>query len=106
MPAMIVRLKQIFPCPRHGEARRGTETVVKLTGKTTADGAKDVAHATDLVGKEGGHAIIPCTKEGTDKVAHSIHSVGDKTMHASEDTVEDYGKSAKRITIKTADGLL
>ena len=82
----------------------GTEDVVKFTGKTTADGAKSVAHATDLVGKEGGHVIIHCTTEGTDKVAHSIHYVGDKTVHATEGTVEDIGKDGKTVTIKTADG--
>jgi hypothetical protein len=82
----------------------GTEEVVKYTGKTTADGAKSVAHAADLVGKEGGHVIIHCTTVGTDKVAHSIHYVGDKTVHATEGTVEDIGKDGKTITIKTADG--
>lgn len=82
----------------------GTEDVVKYTGKTTADGAKSLAHATDLVGKEGGHVIIHCTTEGSEKVAHSIHYVGDKTVHATEGTVEDIGKDGKTVTIKTADG--
>ncbi len=48
--------------------------------------------------------IIHRTKEGTDKAAHSIHYVGDKTVHASEGTVEDIGKGGKTVTIKTAVG--
>src|ERR1700691_3736387 len=47
----------------------GTEHVVKYTGKTTANGAKSVAHATDLAGKEGGHVIVHSTTEGTGTVA-------------------------------------
>ena len=82
----------------------GTEDVVKYTGKTTADGAKSVTHATDLAGKEGGHVIVHSTTEGTDKVAYSIHYVGDKTVHATEGTVEDIGKGGKTVTVKTADG--
>ena len=82
----------------------GTEDVVKFTGKTTASGAKSVAHVADLVSKEGGHVIIHCTTEGTDKVAHSIHYVGDKTVHATKGTVEDIGQGGKTVTIKTADG--
>ena len=82
----------------------GTEDVVKYTGKTTADGAKSVAHATDLAGKEGGHVIVHSTTEGTDKVAYSIHYVGDKTVHATEGTVKDVGKGGKTVTLKTADG--
>lgn len=82
----------------------GTENVVKYTGKTTADGAKSVAHASDLAGKEGGHVIVHSTAEGTDKVAYSIHYVGNKTVHATEGTVEDIGKDGKTVTVKTADG--
>jgi len=82
----------------------GSEHVVKYTGKTTADGAKSVAHASDLAGKEGGHVIVHSTTEGTDKVAYSIHYVGDKTVHATEGTVEDIGKDGKTVTVKTADG--
>ena len=82
----------------------GTEDVVKYTDKTTADGAKSVAHATDLAGKEGGHVIVHSTAEGTDKVAYSIHYVGDKTVHATEGTVEDVGKGGKTVTVKAADG--
>jgi len=82
----------------------GTEHVVKYTGKTTANGAKSVAHATDLAGKEGGHVIVHSTTEGTDKVAYSIHYVGDKTVDATEGTVEDIGKDGKTVTVKTADG--
>jgi hypothetical protein len=82
----------------------GTEDVVKYTGKTTADGAKSVARPADLAGKEGGHVIVHSTTEGTDKVAYSIHYVGDKTVSATEGTVEDVGKDGKTVTVKTADG--
>ena len=82
----------------------GTEDVVKYTGKTTADGAKSVARPADLVGKEGGHVIVHSTAEGTDKVAYSIHYVGDETVHATEGTVEDVGKDGKTVTVRTADG--
>ena len=42
--------------------------------------------------------------EGADKTAHSVEWVGDKTVHATEGTVEDVGEGSKTVAVKTADG--
>jgi hypothetical protein len=82
----------------------GTVKTVKVTGKTTVTGAKDVAKAADLVGKEGGHVIVHTVGEGAEETAHAIIWVGDKTVKASEVTVDDVGKATKTVAVKTADG--
>jgi hypothetical protein len=40
----------------------------------------------------------------TDKTAHSVEWMGDKTVHTTEGTVED-GKDSKTVAVKTADGM-
>ena len=82
----------------------GTVETVKFTDKTTVHGLKDAAKGGDLAGKEGGHVIIHTVGEGADKSAHSVEWVGDKTVHATEGTVEDVGKGSKTVAVKTADG--
>jgi hypothetical protein len=82
----------------------GTVETVKFTEKTTVHGLKDGAKGGDLAGKEGGHVIIHTVGEGSEKTAHSVEWVGDKTVHATEGTVEDVGKGAKTVAVKTADG--
>jgi hypothetical protein len=82
----------------------GTVETLKFTEKTTVHGLKDAAKGADLAGKEGGHAIVHTVGEGTEKTAHSVEWVGDKTVHTTEGTVEDVGKGAKTVAVKTADG--
>jgi hypothetical protein len=82
----------------------GTVETVKFTEKTTVHGLKDAAKGGDLAGKEGGHVIIHTVGEGSEKAAHSVEWVGDKTVHATEGTVEDVGKGSKTVAVKTADG--
>jgi len=82
----------------------GTVATVKFTEKTTVSGAKGLAKGADLVGKEGGHVIVHTVGEGADKTAHSIVWVGDKTVKATDVTVEDVGKGTKTVAVKTADG--
>jgi hypothetical protein len=43
------------------------------------------------------------TMNFTDKTAHSVEWMGDKTVHTTERTVED-GKDSKTVAVKTADG--
>lgn len=81
----------------------GTVETVKLTEKTTVHGLKDAAKGADLAGKEGGHVIVHTVGEGTEKTAHSVEWVGDKTVHTTEGTVEDVGKGSKTVAVKTAD---
>lgn len=40
----------------------------------------------------------------TDKTAHAVEWMGDKTVHTTEGTVEDAGKDSKTVAVKTADG--
>jgi hypothetical protein len=82
----------------------GTVTVVKYSGKTVVHGLKDGAKGADLAGKEGGHVIVHDVPERSDKVAHSIYFVGDKSVHATEGTVQDVAKGTRVVTVKTADG--
>ena len=82
----------------------GTVETVKVTEKTTVHGLKDAAKGTDLAGKEGGHVIVHTVGEGADKTADSVEWVGDKTVHATEGTVEDVGEGSKTVAVKTADG--
>jgi Cu/Ag efflux protein CusF len=82
----------------------GTVKTVKFTDKTTVHGLKDAAKGTDLAGKEGGHVIIHTVGEGTEETAHSVEWFGDKTVHATDGTVEEVGKGSKTIVVKTADG--
>ncbi len=82
----------------------GTVETAKFTEKTTVTGLKAGAKGADLVGKEGGHVIVHATGEGAAKTAHSVAWFGDKTVHATEGTVEDVGKGTKTVAVKTADG--
>ena len=82
----------------------GTVKTVTFTDKTTVHGLKDAGRGADLAGKEGGHAIVHTVGEGADETAHSVHWVGDKTVHATEGTVEDVGEGSKTVAVKTADG--
>src|SRR5260370_5215264 len=87
-----------------GKTADGTVETVKFTDKTTVHGLKDAAKGTDLAGKEGGHVIVHTVGEGSDKTAHSVEWVGNKTVHTTEGTVEDVGKGSKTIAVRTADG--
>jgi hypothetical protein len=82
----------------------GTVDTVKFTEKTTVHGAKGLAKGADLAGKEGGHVIVHTAGEGADRTAHSIVWVGDKTVKATDVTVEEAGKGTKTVAVKTADG--
>jgi hypothetical protein len=82
----------------------GSVETVKFTEKTTVHGLKDAAKGADLAGKEGSHVIVHTVGEGTEKTAHSVEWVGDKTVHTTEGTVEDVGKGSKTVAVKTADG--
>jgi hypothetical protein len=82
----------------------GTVETVKFTDKTTVHGLKDAGKGADLAGKEGGHVIVHAVGEGADKTARSVDWVGDKTVHATEGTVEAVGKGSKTVGVKTADG--
>jgi hypothetical protein len=82
----------------------GTVETVKFTERTTVHGLKGVAKGADLAGKEGGHVIVHTVGEGTDKTAHSIVWVGDKTVKTADVTVDDVGKGTKTVAVKTADG--
>jgi hypothetical protein len=82
----------------------GTVETVKFTEKTTVHGLKGAAKGADLAGKEGGHVIVHTTGEGAEKTAHSVEWFGDKTVHATEGTVEDVGKGTKIVAVKSADG--
>jgi hypothetical protein len=82
----------------------GTVETVKFTDKTTVHGLKDAGKGADLAGKEGGHVIVHTVGEGSEKTAHSVEWVGDKTVHTTEGTVEDVGKGSKTVAVKTADG--
>ena len=82
----------------------GTVQTVKFTDKTTVHGLKGAGKGADLAGKEGGHVIVHTVGEGADKTAHSVEWVGDKTVHTTEGTVEDVGKGAKTVAVKSADG--
>jgi hypothetical protein len=82
----------------------GTVETVKFTEKTTVHGLKDAAKGADLAGKEGGHVIVHATGEGAEKTAHSVVWFGDKTVHATEGTVDEVGTGTKTVAVKTADG--
>lgn len=82
----------------------GTVETVKFTDRTTVHGLKDAAKGADLAGKEGGHVIVHTVGEGSEKTAHSVEWFGDKTVHATEGTVEDIGEGSKTVAVKTADG--
>jgi hypothetical protein len=82
----------------------GTVQTVKFTDRTTVHGLKDAGKGADLAGKEGGHVIIHTTGEGADKTAHSVRWLGDKSVHATEGTVDEVGEGSKTVAVKTADG--
>jgi hypothetical protein len=82
----------------------GTVQTVKFTDRTTVHGLKAGAKGADLAGKEGGHVIVHTVGEGADKTAHSVRWLGDKSVHATEGTVDDVGEGSKTVAVKTADG--
>jgi len=82
----------------------GTVETVKFTDRTTVHGLKDAGKGADLAGKVGGHVIVHTTGECAEKTAHSVEWVGDKTVHATEGTVEEVGKDSKMVAVKSADG--
>lgn len=78
----------------------GTEKVFKVTGKTTVDGAKDVA----LAGKEGTHVVVHYTVKGAEETATGLEDAGKGTWKVTEGTVTKIGEGGKDVTIKLADG--
>ena len=82
----------------------GSVETVKFTDRTAVHGLKGAGKGADLAGKEGGHVIVHTTGEGAEKTAHSVEWFGDKTVQATEGTVEDAGKGTKTVAVKTADG--
>ena len=82
----------------------GTVQTVKFTDKTAVRGLKGAAKGADLAGKEGGHVIVHTSGEGAEKTAHSVRWLGDKSVHATEGTVDDIGEGTKTVAVKTADG--
>jgi len=78
----------------------GTEKVFKVTGKTTVDGAKDVA----LAGKEGSHVVIHYTSKGAEETATGLRDAGKGTWKVTQGTVTKIGEGGKDVTIKLADG--
>src|SRR5258708_9007465 len=79
----------------------GTVETVKFTEKTTVHGLKDAAKGADLVGKEGGHVIVPATGECASKTAHSVEWLGDKTAHTTEGPGEDAREGQQTLPVKT-----
>jgi hypothetical protein len=78
----------------------GTEKVFKVTGKTTVDGAKDVALAT----KEGSHIVVHYTVKGAEETATGVEDAGKGTWKVTEGTVTKIGEGGKDVTIKLGDG--
>jgi hypothetical protein len=78
----------------------GAEDVVKVTGKTTVDGSKEVG----LAGKEGSHVVIHYTSKGAEKTATGVEDAGKGTWKVTEGVVTKVGEGGKDVTVKIKDG--
>ena len=85
----------------------GTEHTFHFVGRTAihggeeiGKGAKDTFHGL----KEGSHVVVHYTAKGTEETAEEIDRVGKGGLKASKGTVKAIDRSAKTITVKTADG--
>lgn len=89
----------------------GTEHVFKYTEATTVHAAEETGKAakagsvdTYMAGKEGTHAIIHYTGEGTDQTAVHVEDLGKHPVQVGEGTVTRVDKAARTVTIKAEDG--
>ena len=93
------------------KTKDGTEHTVKFVDKTTVNGVKGGAEATEKGAKDTFHGL----KEGTDVVAHYTEKGADKTAVEVDDVGKDGLKSVdgavthidragKTVAVKTADG--
>ena len=85
----------------------GTEHTFHFVGRITfhgaeetGKGAKDTLHGLN----EGSHVVVHYTVKGTEATAEEIDRVGKGGLKASDGTVKAIDRSAKTITVKTADG--
>jgi hypothetical protein len=82
----------------------GTEETIKWTGRTTVDGLKVAAKATDLAGREGEHVIVHYSVEGADKTALGIKHLGQTAPKVTEGTIKSIGRGSRDVVVKTREG--
>lgn len=86
------------------KAADGTEHTMHVVAKTTVHGTeagtKDSLHGL----KEGTDVVVHYTVKGTEKTAVEVDDVGKDGMKATEGTISEFDRGAKKIAVKTADG--
>ena len=78
--------------------------VVKRTAvhgtQAAAGGAKDAFHGL----KEGSEVAVHYTAKGTEETAQEIDNIGEDGLRATEATITHFGRGARTLDVKTADG--
>jgi hypothetical protein len=85
----------------------GTEHTFHLAARTVGHGAQATHRGADAVAgdlHEGSEVVVHSTETGGKETADEIDHVGKDGLKASEGTVTDFDRAARKMTIKTADG--
>lgn len=85
----------------------GTEHTLHFVKRTTVHGAHETAVGAEDVFhglKEGSQVAVHYTATGTDETAEEVDNIGRDGLKSSEVVVTHIDRSAKTLTVKTADG--
>jgi hypothetical protein len=85
----------------------GTEHTMHLVGRTVVHGGQETYKGAEGAARgvqEGSQVVVHYTKQGTDETAEEIDRVGKDGLKTSEGTITKFDRSARTMTIKSADG--
>jgi hypothetical protein len=88
-------------------AADGTEHTFHLVERTTMHGAAAAHRGSEAAARdltEGSRVVVHYTKKGSEETAEEIDHVGKDGLKTSEGAVTRFDRTAKTMSIKTADG--
>ncbi len=85
----------------------GTEHTFHFVARTAVHGGEkaDAAAKESFRGlKEGSDVVVHYTAKGTEETAEEVDHIGEGGLKTTEGTITQLDRSAKTVTVKTADG--
>jgi len=89
------------------KAADGTEHTFHFVARTAVHGGEKAGAATkeSFHGlKEGSEVVVHYTAKGTEETAEEVDRIGDGGLKTTEGTITNLDRSAKTVTVRTADG--
>jgi hypothetical protein len=86
------------------KATDGTEHTVRVGARAAVHGTDVAAQATFRGLKEGTDVVVHYTRKGTRETALEVDKVGKDGLKATEGTVSELDRAARKLVVQTADG--